>query len=281
MALLNPLYALVVPFLFVVTIPLALFAGITTLLAFSVLIFRVALVYLDIAVSLVPQSIVGFKPRRYRPPRHHLQLPSQLQLQQHLLNMPGGHHSPSSPSANFHGPMTTTPTPPLSASSTGRRRRRRPSSASVVSNGSTTPISEPPSLGLMPSVGPERDYEGLGGWRVADDEQLWTTVFNNATSRLEFPDRRHHHRSPSGGLGFGFGAGQPTTPGEGGFLMMKGRTRSPESRQPRPVMSPNSSRARTPTGTRISFAGLGNGDSYFPLTLSPKAVKKTPSVAAD
>ncbi|KAI9167190.1 hypothetical protein HJFPF1_03315 [Paramyrothecium foliicola] len=255
MALLNPVYAFFVPFLFVVTIPLALFAGITTLLAFSVLIFRVALVYLDIAISLVPQSIVGFKPRRYRPPRQRLQLQPRAQQQQHRLNIP--RLSPTS--TTIH---SATPSPTLTP---GRRRRRRPSSASIISNGSTTPVGDG-SLGLMPSVGPERDYEGIGGWRVGDDD-IWTTI----NSRLEFPDRRHHHRSASGGA--------VTTPGEGSYLMMKGRTRSPEARASKPAISPNSSRARTPTGARISFAAVGGSDGYFPLTLSPKALKKQPHVA--
>ena len=252
MALFNPVYAFFVPFLFVVTIPLAVFAGLTTLFAFSVLIFRVAIVYLDIAISLVPQSIVGFKPRRYRPPRQRLQLQQQ----------PGRFLAPrQSPSAISL--QSATPSPTLTP---GRRRRRRPSSASVVSNGSTTPIGEG-SLGLFPSLGPERDFEGVGGWRVGDDD-IWTTI----NSRLELPDRRHHHRTASGGT--------VTTPGDGSYLMMKGRNRSPEARI-KSAMSPNSSRARTPTGSRISFANGGHNDGYFPLTLSPKAVKKQSSVTGD
>jgi hypothetical protein len=265
MALVNPVYAFFVPFLFVVTVPLALFAGLTTLLAFSVLIFRVAIVYLDIAISLVPQSITGIQPGRYRPRHRPLLLqngqPPQLQAGG------GGRFFASRPSAAFASPQSPAPSP----TSVGRRRRRRPSSASIVSNGTITPgagAAADGSFGFSLSLGPERDYEGVGGWRVGDDgdDEVWTTI----NSRLELPDRHHHHyRSASGG--------GVITPGDGGFLTMKGRPRTGSSEaRPRPAVSPNCSRARTPTGSRS-----GHSDGYFPLTLSPMAAKKqSPSAAA-
>ncbi|TQS33551.1 hypothetical protein Golomagni_06100, partial [Golovinomyces magnicellulatus] len=205
MALLNPVNAAIVPFLFLVTVPLALFAGITTTLAFSVLICRVIVVYLDIALSLVNQSLAGVK------------IP--LRLQQAAIRSNSPSPTRGQPSLSF------------------RRRRRRPSSVSV---GTITPVhGHDASLGLTPSVGAERDYEGVGGWRIGDDDDIWTTI----NSRLELPDRhatRNHHRTPSGG---------PTTPGEGGYLMMKRRNRSPELSSPKMQTSPNSSRARTPSAT--------------------------------
>jgi hypothetical protein len=120
---------------------------------------------------------------------------------------------------------------------------------------------------LLPSIGPERDFEGVGGWRLSGDDETWTTI----NSRLELPDKqyhgRNHHRSPSG----------PTTPGEGGYLMMKGRTRSPSAI--RTSASPNSGRTRTPSGPRIAFTNKSFIDSYFPsLKTSPKGgLKKLPS----
>lgn len=122
-----------------------------------------------------------------------------------------------------------------------------------------------PSLGLIPSVGAERDFEGLGGWRVGEDE-IWTTI----NSRSELPDRQHgrnHHRSVSGG---------PITPGEGGYLMMKARTRSPETKPARTSTSPNSSRARTPTGPRMGLAGK-TIEGYFPLSAPSQKLAKKPS----
>lgn len=227
--LLNPVYAITIPFLFLVTVPLAIFAGITTTFAFSVLILRVLAVYIDIALSIVPQYLGGRKPR-------YLEY------------------------AAASSPTTPSPTlPPL-------RRWRRRRSSSALSAGTVTPVSDGAAgLGLMPSIGAERDFEGVGGWRVGDDDNNWTTI----NSRLELPDRQHvrnHHRSPSGPSG-------PTTPGEGGYLMMKGgRTRSVDTR--RTSASPNSSRTRTPSGPHISFF-KGHSDGYFPsITTSPRVVKK-------
>ncbi|CAM1511196.1 Fc.00g087090.m01.CDS01 [Cosmosporella sp. VM-42] len=220
MALLNPVYAFLVPFLFIVTVPLAIVAGITTTVAFSVLILRVLAVYLDVALSLLPGYLTVSKPQ-------YLQY------------------------ASRSGSTSSSPTlAPL-------RRRRRRRSSSALSAGTLTPVSDG-ALGIMPSIGPERDFEGVGGWRVGEDE-IWTTI----NSRLELPDKQHgrnHHRTPSG----------PTTPGEGGYLMMKGRTSAtPESK--RSSTSPNSSRTRTPSGPRISFIGKTHVDGYFPmLKTSPK-----------
>jgi hypothetical protein len=254
MALLNPVYAFVIPFLFVVTAPLAIVAGITTTLAFVVLLVRVVIVYLDVALSLIPQSLASFKLKR-RYIRHEYRQTSTF--------------TPLLGSSNVD---SSTASSVQQASLLQRRRRRRPSSSiSVLSTGgSTTPISEF-GLGLVPGVGLERDFEGLGGWRSGEDDEAWTTI----NSRMELPDRQpalHHYRSHSGG-----GA---TTPGDGGVLMMKTRRRSPESKAAaRSATSPNSSRARTPSVSRIqtlTSLGIGNSDGYFPLNMSPKAAKKLP-----
>jgi hypothetical protein len=250
MALLNPVYAFVVLFLFVVTVPLAVFAGITTTIAFSVLILRVLAVYLDVALSFVPHYLGGRKIRPYHPNNHYLRQP--------LLENPG------------YSALYTNPPPPSAGStafeSSLKRRRHRRSSSALSTAGTATPISEK-AFGLLPSIGPERDFEGVGGWRLSGDDETWTTI----NSRLELPDKqyhgRNHHRSPSG----------PTTPGEGGYLMMKGRTRSPSAI--RTSASPNSGRTRTPSGPRIAFTNKSFIDSYFPsLKTSPKGgLKKLPS----
>ena len=219
MALFNPVYVLLIPTLFFITIPLALFATLTTTIAFSVLILRVLFVYLDIVLSFLPQG---------------LRTPSSRALhQKHQLMHDAAAYSP----------------PPLT-----RRPRRRRSSASLMSAGSITPVSER-GLGLIPSVGAERDFEGVGGWRDDGDDadEVWLAV----NPRADMPERRGHHRTPSSTV---------TTPGEGGILMMKGRTRSPEARALRGL------RARTPTGPRVMFGAEG----YFPpfTPSSPKTTKK-------
>ncbi|KAL7797129.1 hypothetical protein V8C43DRAFT_278212 [Trichoderma afarasin] len=240
MALLNPIYACIVPFLIVTTIPLAIFAGITTTFAFSVLIFRVFVVYLDIALSLVSQSLSHLTESatkaHLRPPR-----------------------TPSS-SSSVHS-RNNSVSPSASSTLLKRHRRRRPSS-SVYSAGSATPASDI-GLGLIPSVGAERDFEGVGGWRLGDDDEAWTTI----NSRSELPDRLHdrnHRRTLSGG---------PTGATDGGFLMMKGRARSPEKRMVS-TASPNSSKVRAPSAPRLGMPGSNQTDSYFPMTMSSKSIKR-------
>ncbi|UKZ85423.1 uncharacterized protein TrAFT101_001286 [Trichoderma asperellum] len=251
MALLNPLYACVVPFLLIATIPLAIFAGITTTFAFSILIFRVFVVYLDIALSLVSQSLAhltessGFitsnsSKNHARPPRA----------------------SSSSSSINSRANSVS---PSASSTLLKRHRRRRPST-SVYSAGTTTPGSDI-GLGLIPSVGVERDFEGVGGWRLGDDDDddaAWTTI----NSRSELHDRSHdrnHRRTLSGG---------PTsTSAESGFLMMKDRTRSPE-KMLLTTPSPNSSRVRAPSAAPRLGSGANQSDGYFSLMTYSKAVKR-------
>lgn len=253
MALLNPIYACIVPLLLVTTIPLALFAGITTTFAFSVLIFRVFVVYLDIALSLVSQSLAHIIDASGGKTHHHLRPP----------------RTSSSSSSSIHS-RTNSLSPSASSTLLKRHRRRRPSS-SVYSAGSATPASEI-GLGLIPSVGAERDFEGVGGWRLGDDhdDASWTTI----NSRSELPDRLHHDRNHRRTL-----SGGPTSASsahESGFLMMKGRARSPEKRaMPMPTPSPNSSKARAPSATpRLGLSGASQSDGYFALGMSSKAVKR-------
>ncbi|PFH56169.1 hypothetical protein XA68_16957 [Ophiocordyceps unilateralis] len=270
MALINPVQTLFVPFLFVAMIPLAVFAGITTTLAFSVLGFRVIAVYLDIALSLMPQCFSSSE----SPPVVTASSSSPSSLG---ANHQQSRHRSLSPatSSSTHS-VDNSPTTPTQqhllhlhlhqAQSVPRRHRRRPSSlTSVVSAGSITPGGGM-AMGLMPSVGPDRDFEGVGGWRDdrGGNDDTWTTI----NSRFELPDRvyaRNHHRSPSGGA---------VTPGDTGVLMMKARARSPAPAEARITPSPNSSRARTPSASRMSVMNMGASDGYFSLTMSPTASKK-------
>lgn len=156
MALLNPVYSLILPFLFVFTIPIAIFATITTTIAFSILLFRVALIYIELAFAVIPYYLLGPKT-----------ITQTLQ------------------------PTKATPTPvPV------RRRKRRSSSSSALSAGSITPIANDSSLGLSQSVGATRDYEGVGGWRLgdtSDDDTMWTKF--NSRLELPADHGRRHHRS--------------------------------------------------------------------------------------
>lgn len=271
MAILNPVYALIVPFLFVVTMPLAIFAGITTTLAFTVLMFRVAVVYVDIAVNMVPQYLTG---RRVYPfPRGYTN--ALLAPTEASSNLP-----PSPIGSGSSSPVT-------SRQVVRHHRRRRTSGASLHSVGSITPVddhgngfnagSKRNSFMMIPSIGMDRDFEGVGGWRLGgknpdEDDDAWTHI----NSRLELPlefQRKHHQRSPSGG-------GSTTPGGTGGeYLMMKSpsaarsQERSPEKGGKRGKekkdkdggMSPNSSRIRTPTNTMPPpLTTVAEGDGYFP-----------------
>ncbi|PHH68358.1 hypothetical protein CDD82_619 [Ophiocordyceps australis] len=306
MALVNPVYTFVVPFLLIVTAPLAIFAGFTTVLAFSILSLRVLVVYLDIALDLVPQcfssssrtttTTTTTSTSRLRPPASTtswplsssspppLPLPTpRLEQQQQQQQQRHGASSPRTASparksvnATTNSSCNSTPTAtpkrqqsPLLA----RTHSRRPSSAavSIVSATSTAALAPndaaaTASLGLVPSVGPGRDFEGIGGWRSGRDAQddddanddAWTT-FN---SRFEFPDRSHprsRHRSPC------------TTPGDGGVLMMRARPQSPDRRGPVTPTSPATSRPRTPSGSALAAAAT---DGYFSLVMSPAAATK-------
>ena len=134
MALLNPAHVLILPFLFVVTIPIAIFATMTTMFAFSILLLRVILIYIELALAVIPHYLFGAK------------------------SSPGAFRSVNSN-------MTV---------ASSRRKKRRSSSSSVLSGGSITPVAGS-ALGLSQSVGPTRDYEGLGGWRLgppSDDDAL-------------------------------------------------------------------------------------------------------------
>ena len=94
-------------------------------------------------------------------------------------------------------------------------------------------------LGLSQSVGPTRDFEGVGGWRIgdaSDDEALWT----NMNSRLELP--AHHERRH-----------QRSLTGEAKFSSF-----SPEM---------NTARPRTPP----THGSVFQSDGYFPqIPTSPK-----------
>jgi hypothetical protein len=327
MALLNPVYGLIVPCLCIFTVPLAIFAGITTALAFSVLMFRVTLVYLDIAIAFVPQYIMGrsgFRSlpsnSRYADPRHYY----------HRLPKYDGAKTPTSPTGSagsdadnggasnsvagyvasgYRSPRHRertgggVTTANISSNPGGGRRSRRPSQGSVTSIGTITPINEATETGgagslLLPSsaaantsVGMNRDFEGIGGWRLDDstDDSDWAKI----NSRLELPLERtsRHHRSPSAG---------PATPVDGSsWLMMKSvrkeagspgivtpeRDRSaapslpPPTLTPKSSISPNSSRVRINQSLSSAFSLRDRGrdrdsdEGYFPAILSPKSKK--------
>jgi hypothetical protein len=220
MALINYTYTLLLPFIVFSSIALAFFATITTTLAFTILFLRVLVVYVELAIAVIPYYLLGIAA-----PKHYL-----------------------TRAKSFTNAPPTVPT---------RRRKRRGSGGSGVSGGSITPVASDVNFGLNQSIGPQRDFEGVGGWRLdvpSEDDSLWTSFH----SRLELPadhGRRHRRSLTSGSM-----------PLE---RIRKERSYSPEVIIP----SANTSRARTPP-TGVTPEGYfaivpGNGGT--------KVLKKMPS----
>ena len=160
------------PSLLFISIPLVIFAVVTTIAASSTLFFRVLLVYADLAFVLIKNQFL-----------HH-------------------HHTSKSPSSPSPAGRRARKSPQH-----GRRRRSSTSSGDPLTfGGSRTPRSTESSSGLgIYSVGNmQRDFEGVGGWRIPNTESedsLWTSM----NTRLELPAsfvegrHRHHRRSITSG----------------------------------------------------------------------------------
>lgn len=171
MGLVNPFKFCLVSVLSLLTLPLALLAGLTTFLAFSVLLVRISLFYVDFLVSFLPTYIFG---RHTYSRRLRAAKPSPI----------------------------LAPSPALSSTSPyARRRARRPSAASPISADAFTPAAAQHGLGLMATPGMDRDFEGLGGWRdgEGDDDERWMNI--NSRFRIEGPvaPGQNHFRTLSGG----------------------------------------------------------------------------------
>ncbi|KAF1939791.1 hypothetical protein EJ02DRAFT_407746 [Clathrospora elynae] len=166
----NPAYA-VAPFvLLMVSIPLAIFAVVTSSVALSLLSLRALAVYMQLAVAVV-----------------------------------GAWLSP--PPLKYASPYRRSLSPTSARQSPTRQRHRRSSSGSAASTQGTaahTSRLTQKSGSLTSLIGTSeltRDFEGMGGWRMTgdeDEEALWMGI----NSRLELPadvPARRHRRSLTGG----------------------------------------------------------------------------------
>lgn len=160
----NPLYLLVPPVILLFSIPLGIFAAITTTLAIGTLLIRVSIVYFDLLLALI-RSYVFEKtkaptPQPSPPHKHRSRRSSNLSTSSSQDFTVLGKHGPS----------------------------KSESFASLLGAG---------------APGSTRDFEGIGGWRETavnpGEEALWV----NMNSRLELPaptvERRRHQRSLTGG----------------------------------------------------------------------------------
>ncbi|CZR62274.1 uncharacterized protein PAC_12171 [Phialocephala subalpina] len=155
MALLNPIYSLILPFLFIFTIPIAILATITTACAFSILLFRVILVYIELAFAVIPHYLLGAKSTA-----------KQLQRTRSLTNTSGGR----------------------------RKRRRGSTSSNVSATGIITPVSSDSVMGLSAGPTRDYEgVGGWRIDNPSDDDALWTKI--NSRLELPADHVRRHHRS--------------------------------------------------------------------------------------
>lgn len=164
----NPLYLLVPPLIIICSVPLGIFAAITTTLAIGTLLIRVSIVYFELGLALIHSYI-------FAPPSNSF---SRSQLKH--THQPAQHHS-------------------------RRRRSSASSSQEFIVGNKHGPHKSDSFASLLGAgvLGPGRDFEGIGGWRdttmTPGEEALWI----NMNSRLELPaptiERRKHQRSSTGG----------------------------------------------------------------------------------
>ncbi|KAK1755800.1 hypothetical protein QBC47DRAFT_381327 [Echria macrotheca] len=307
MGVLGIIHGLAVPVLCLACIPLAICAGITSTLSFWVLMCRVAVAYLDIALSLIPQYFTRRgKPYGFPADENHFPLRTPRDghrtpiTPSYSVGSRSGTSTPWSSSSNQHGgadaPLANQgPAVRRRRSSygfgAGMRQSRHSSQGSLASMGAITPLPAADvaivvaDAGMTPSVGLDRDFEGIGGWRIQDDqedEENWT----NINSRLELPAERapfrHHQRSlSSGSTKLTDLAGWMTPALRGG--------ESPDEKQgERPGLSVSGNGTRSPgkalssPGSRRlnqhvqlpSMTALDQENGYFPPMHSPDSARR-------
>lgn len=327
-ALVLPLFV-TLPLMALLMIPISICAGITTTLACGMLLYRVVVAYVEAAYTLSLEflgRIPGLSLARwillYMFPRYSSEVGSPA-LSTSAVSVPiplsrSARHSrqQSGPHANNNnnsrigqtvafsrsgrrnsigGNLTISPpagshepTPTMTPHYSPVYQHRRLSSASIASVGSTSP--DETMFGLPPTLGMERDFEGLGGWRFSgagneDEDAVWDALH----SRLELPAYRHphnvthnvthsknhsrshsktrslHHRhyvTPSGNTQAGTGAATPTDGADMGRISPRGERSMSLVASPRVA---NVSKVRVlPQNTRpLSMTALGHELGYF------------------
>jgi hypothetical protein len=163
----NPLYALAPLVLLLVSIPLAIFAVVTTSIAVSLLACRAAIVYVQLTIALIGAWIDPTPIRVFPKSRR---------------------------SSVLQSPEQSSPTRP---------RNHRSSNASATSSQDTI-IPFTKTLRLPKTNGPSmiphstgeipRDFEGVGGWRTPgndDEEALWMGINSRLQLSADAPTRRY------------------------------------------------------------------------------------------
>lgn len=169
-AMFNPLYLLAPPALIVASLPLVALAVLTTSLAVGTLLIRVSIVYFELGVALIHSWLFATN--------------NAALANKHRSRASSGHSTP-----------------------TRHHRRRRSSAASLLAADQPFPRRPPTKsesfASLVSTAGPNRDFEGIGGWRMSGDgeeEALWIGMNSRLELPTALPDKhRRHQRSLTGG----------------------------------------------------------------------------------
>ncbi|RMZ70058.1 hypothetical protein GMOD_00000103 [Pyrenophora seminiperda CCB06] len=167
----NPLYFIALLVLVGISIPLAVLAVFTTSIAILFLSFRALQVYFDLAIAVISAWLTPSSPNHISSHRSSLVASAQ--------QSPSHHRQRSSTVSTASSHDTTVP----SMHTSRLLKHKNNSLSTLVGTGELT-----------------RDFEGVGGWRVAgddDEEALWMGI----NSRLQLPAEapRRHKRSATGG----------------------------------------------------------------------------------
>lgn len=241
------------PALILFSLPLTIFAAVTTTLAISTLFLRALIAYVELAAFLARNQVAL--------------------ISSQLIS----HTRSSSPSA-FTTSSSAEDPPIISSNGLDRsdsRKLKLSHRTSIASNGPLTPrpfgesnMSGSGGGGIYgrnsAGVFGQRDFEGVGGWGMEDSDDEDRVPWTVMSSRLELPNHVAHERRdgihPRSGSSMSF---MPTRPTSWHAL-------TPSSRRP------TSWHAKTPSGSTCSNSG---GD-YFSTKRSSRPTSwhaKTPS----
>ncbi|KAH8681325.1 hypothetical protein BX600DRAFT_429276 [Xylariales sp. PMI_506] len=232
-------FLLFLPTTLLVALPLATFAGATTILAWFILLGRLCLAYVEVGLETLHYVYQG---------------------RSRFIESPSVSRRSSQPSS----PIDSRSHSPRSGSPQSIRNRRRNVSFVTINRKSQYGFD---GLAVPSGPGLDRDYEGLGGPRLGDslnaaDEHAWESI----NSRFEMPNpHRNHFRSHSGGAVLAMGNGAAP------YMKVGLRTGPLSPVEPRiaTAWSPNSSRSRTPTRNKMEpFTNVEQEGSYFPIITS-------------
>ena len=165
----SPIYA-VAPFVLLsISIPLAFFALVTTSIAIALLSFRALVVYVHLAIAIIGAWLSPSPPPKHSLPRRSHFIPASAR------------HSPTgvrqrSRRTSIAGAASSHDSSAYSAQKSNFLQRKNNSLTALIGTGELT-----------------RDFEGVGGWRMAgddDEEALWMGINSRLELPAEIPTRR-------------------------------------------------------------------------------------------